>query len=234
MCIAVQAVVIWVGSEVWTASDELHIISAIDCCPCAAQTLLQDLSLLYPYSGALPLAFATLVLVWSCTTGQAGHALAFYMGQDTGCGGLATNRDEATSLILPVMTDPTLLRHCFICELPLCLTAGPLPQCGVASRSKQGQSTHSAQAEACTVAVGGSWSASFLFYGFSSPSTPCFGSKCVYTYSKAEPRLSSALLLIPLDLQPAKGTCVPELDPRTRGLNMWIEMLTPQGGSLLM
>lgn len=82
MCIVVQAVVVWVGSEIWTA----RIISAMDCCPCPAQTLLWGLSLLCPYSGALPLAFATLVLVWSFTAGQAGHVSAFYMGQGTGCG----------------------------------------------------------------------------------------------------------------------------------------------------
>ena len=213
----VQAVVIWVGFEIWTPSDELHIISAIDCCPCPAQTLLQGLSLLCPYSGALPLVFAALVLAQSCTTGQAGHVLAFYTALSTGCGGLATNRDEATSPMLPVMTDPTLLRHCFRCELTLCLTSVPLPQCGVASRSQQGQNIHSDQAGACTVAVGGSWPASFLFCGFSSPSPPCFESKYVYTPKKAEPRLSPTLLLIPPALQPAKGTCVSCVKPQDWG-----------------
>ena len=33
---------------------------------------------------------------------QARHVLAFYTGPDTGCGGLATDRDEATSPMLPV------------------------------------------------------------------------------------------------------------------------------------
>ena len=73
MCIVMQAGVIWVGSEIWTA----RIISAMDCCPCPDQTLLWGLSLLCPYSGALPLAFATLVLVWSFTTDRHGMSWLF-------------------------------------------------------------------------------------------------------------------------------------------------------------
>ena len=57
----------------------------------------------------------------------------------------------------------------------------------------------------------------FSLLWFQLPSPPCFGGKCVYTHSKADPRLSSALLLIPPALQPAKGTCVSCVRPQDWG-----------------
>lgn len=101
------------------------------------------------------------------------------------------------------MVAPTLLRCHFRPQLPLYLTAKPLPQCGATLQSKQGWNLHPAQAWASTwVVMGNQPVTGAVFY---SPSLPCFEKKqaCMCS-SWAESRLSTVLLLAPLALQPAK------------------------------
>lgn len=51
--------------------------------------------------------------------------------------------------------------------------------------------------------------------------------------SGAESRLPTALLLVPMVLQPAKGAVLVQ-DPRARTPNLWLSLLTSHGGSLPM
>lgn len=58
---------------------------------------------------------------------------------------------------------------------------------------------------------------------FNVPSPLCFWHKQAYAYSsQAESRLPSALLLVPLPLQPTKGLISPVSNPRAGVLNMWL------------
>ena len=66
-------------------------------------------------------------------------------------------------------------------------------------------------------------------------SSPCLKSKPALAHSLwAKSRLCTALLLVPLAFQPAKGLVCPVSDPRTGVPNMWLNQLTPQGRSPLM
>ena len=67
-------------------------------------------------------------------------------------------------------------------------------------------------------------------WGFSLPSLPCFRSKNACAQSSwVESRLPTALLSIPLALQPDWGTRLPSVRPKLEVHNMWLKSLTTCG-----
>lgn len=127
----------------------------------------------------------------------------------------------------PAVALPSLLRHCFMFEVPQCLIAEVFPlswklwfQLENAAWGKQGWSVHWAQVGVHPGVVVGNQSANCILNPHSLPCVIFMGGS----------RLPTTVGLVPSPLQP-KGLC-PFVEPRIGVPNKWPQPLTLQGESL--